>query len=66
MKNLTGEELQDKIKEIINKYNLYKISLEEAKKEIQQVINIINERACRIAKKHDKTPHFLEVSYFLN
>ena len=66
MTNLAGEDLQSKIKEIKNKYNLYKISLEEAKKEIQQIIDIINERAYKVAKKHDKTPHFLEVSYFLN
>ena len=37
MKNLTGEELQDKIKEIINKYNLYKISLEEAKETVKEL-----------------------------
>jgi hypothetical protein len=66
MTNLTGEQLQDKIKEIQNKYNLYKISLDQAKEQIQQIIDIINERAYRVAKKHDKTPHFLEVSYFLN
>ncbi len=66
MRNLTGEELQSKIKEIENNYNLYKISLDQAKEQIQQIVDIINERIYKTSKKYDRTPDFLEVSYFLN
>jgi hypothetical protein len=58
--------LQAKIKNIQKSYNIYQITTEEAKVQLDEIIEIINNRAIEIACKFDKMPHIIKASHFIN
>ncbi len=62
---LSGQELQKEITNIKNDYNTYTINLDEAKSKINDIVNILNNRAIEVAKKYNKTPYLVNVTQFI-
>ena len=65
LKKLSGLELKQEANQVKTNYNIYKLTKEEATSQLNILINEVNDRACKIAKKYNKSPYFINISHFI-
>ena len=65
LKELSGLELRQEANQVKINYNTYKLTKEKAILQLNILINEINDRACKIAEKYNKSPYFINISHFI-